>query len=247
MRFSPALIALPALASAQQQIPLVDQVKGWFAKATDAASSFASSVPTPSIVNPVDVAASSISDAATEKLTLENYQKILRPGAATASPGIEEWMVFITGGNKTCFGLCEHSEKEWNRSVPLLQASKNAPNLAYLDCESEPVLCNAWAAGPPTVLHLLLPQPLPDQSTPATTARFIPLNRTSVSSAEIVGLHTQAKYKDTEPYEGVWHPFDGQLVKFGLNVPIAYAIWGFSKVPSWAFMIGISFLSRTIM
>lgn len=246
MRFTPLIAALPALAAAEQA-PLLDQVKGWFAKATDAAAGYASAVPSASVPNPVKAAASTAAGAVTEQLTLENYKSILQPGAATASPGIENWMVYITGGNKTCFGLCERADTEWNKSVPVIAASKNAPHIATLNCETDPVLCNAWATGPPTIMYLQLPQPLPDQSTPATTARFIPLNRTSVAAKEIVALHTEDAYKKTEPYEGIWHPFDGPLATSGANVILGYVVWGFSKVPSWLFMIVISFASRTIM
>jgi hypothetical protein len=46
----------------------------------------------------------------------------------------------ITGGNKTCYGLCENAEIAWNTSVPLISASPNAPYLALLNCETDPVL-----------------------------------------------------------------------------------------------------------
>ena len=246
MRVSPLILALPALAVADQ-IPLVDQVMGWFNKATSVASSYASQVPNPSVPNPVRAGAAIVADGAVETLTLENWKEILKSGAATANPGIEEWMLYITGGNKTCFGLCEHADLEWNKSVALLSASRNAPHLARLDCETQPILCNSWALGAPTVVHILLPQPLPDQSLPATTVRSIDLNRTSVTAGEIAAIHTEEKYKDVAPYEGFWHPFDGPLAKAGLAIPLGYAIWGFSRIPSWAVMVAISFLSRTFM
>jgi len=96
-------------------------------------------------------------------------------------------------------------------------------------------------------MHIFLPQPLADQSTPATTVRSISFNRTTVTAPELAAIHLQEKYKETTPYEGIWHPFDGPLAKNGLAIPVGYAIWGFSKIPSWAFMIGVSFLSRNIM
>lgn len=133
------------------------------------------------------------------------------------------------------------------KSVPLLAAGRNSPNLGQVDCESEPILCNSWAAGPPTILHVLIPAPLADQSTPATTVRFINLNRTSTTAADIAKIHFEEKYKDVEPYEGLFHPFDGQLIKFGVAVPVAYVIWAFSKMPSWLPMIAISMLSRTFV
>lgn len=156
-------------------------------------------------------------------------------------------MVFVTGGNKTCFGACGTAETAFNKSVPLLAAAPNPPSLAMLNCESEPILCHAWAVSPPQLLHMQLPQPLPDQSTPSSTVRSIPLNRTTVTASQIAAYHIQDKYLEKTPYEGIFHPFDGPLAKYGLAIPAGYLIWGFSLIPSWAFMIGISFLSRTFM
>ena len=248
MRASTLLVALPALAAAQQ-IPFLDQVKGFFAKASESITSAASSVSVPSISlpNPVASGAAKIASLKVVNLDQNNYKDLLKPGAATASPGIEEWMIMVTGGNKTCYGACQRAEQAWNESVALLSASKSPPQLGLLDCEKNAVLCNAWAAGPPTILHFLIPQPLADQSTPATTCRSIRLNRTSITSPEIAAIHLQEKYKETEPYAGLFHPFDGLLAQNGVAIPVGYLIWGFSLIPSWAFMIIVSFASRTLM
>lgn len=56
--------------------------------------------------------------------------------------------------------------------------------------------------------------------------------------ASVTDLHLQ--------YEGFFHPFDGPLAQYGLTIPFGYLVWGFSQIPSWMFMIGISFFSRTI-
>jgi hypothetical protein len=252
MRASSVLLALPAL-SAAQQIPLLDnvvgQVKGWFAQASETASSAipAASSAAASIPNPIDAATAKVADVQVPALTLANHKELIKPGSATASPGIEEWMVFVTGGNATCFGMCKRPEEAFNGSVALLSATPNPPNLAYLNCEQDGVLCNAWGVSPPRVLHIQLPQPLADQSTPATTVRAISFNRTTVTAPEIAAIHLQETYKQTAPYEGFFHPFNGPLAEYGLNIPVGYAIWGFSKIPSWAFMIGVSFISRNIM
>lgn len=246
MRTSTLFVALPALAAAQQ-IPFLDQVKGWFAQASESITSAASSVPSISIPNPVASGAAKYASLKVTNLDINNYQELLKPGAATASPGIEEWMIMVTGGNKTCYGACERAETAWNESVALLSASKNPPHLGMLDCEKNSVLCNAWAVGAPTIAHFQLPQPLSDQSMPASTCRFIRLNRTSVTASEIAALHSNKKYQETEPYEGIFHPFDGFLAQNGLAVPVGYVIWGFSLIPSWAFMILVSFISRTVM
>ena len=239
-------LALPALALAQQ-VPFLDQVKGWFAAASESITSVASSVPSIAIPNPVASGAAKIASLKVINLSKDNYKDVLKPGAATATPGIEEWMVMVTGANKTCMGTCTRAEQAWNESVALMSASKSPPNLALLNCEKEAVLCNAWAVGPPQILHFLLPQPLSDQSTPATTYRNIRLNRTTITAPEIAAIHLQESYKEMEPYEGVWHPIDGFLATNGLAIPVAYVIWGFSLIPSWAFMILVSFASRTMM
>jgi len=104
-----------------------------------------------------------------------------------------------------------------------------------------------WSIGPPALYHFLIPNPRADQPQPATVARYIPLNRSSVTALEIAELHTKEKYKEKEPYEGALHPFDGWLEKTGINLPLAYFMWGVSKVPAWLPMILISFLSRNWM
>jgi hypothetical protein len=249
MRASTVLLALPAL-SVAQQIPLLDnvvgQVKGWFAQASETASSAIPAAPS-SIPNPVDAATAKVADIQVPSLTLANHKDLIKPGAASASSGSDDWMVFVTGGNATCFGLCKRPEEAFNGSVALLSATPNPPNLAYLNCDQDGVLCNAWGVSPPRVLHIQLPQPLADQSTPATTVRVLSFNRTTVSATEIAAVHLQETYKQTAPYEGFFHPFNGPLAEYGLNIPVGYAIWGFSKIPSWAFMIGVSFVSRNIM
>lgn len=244
MRASGLILALPALAVAQQQIPLVDQLKGWFAKATASVSTAVEKATHASIPDPVAAAAAKVADLKVERLTVANHMDVLL--GSDAAPGIETWEVFVTGGNKTCYGRCNRAETAFNESVALVAASSKPPHLALLDCESEAVLCHAWAVSPPSLLHFQLPQPLPDQSRPATTMRTIRVNSTTVTAPQIAAIHLQEKYLDTEPYEGFFHPFDGLPAKYGLSVPFGYAVYYFSLIPSWAFMIGISMFSRTI-
>jgi hypothetical protein len=129
----------------------------------------------------------------------------------------------------------------------VLSATPSPPKLVSLNCDAEEILCNMWSAGPPAIYHFLLPKPLADQSTPETTVRYIPLNRTSVTVSDITELSTKEKYKDTAPYDGYFHPFDGILAKTGINLYYGYFTWGFNKMPSWLPMIAISMLSRTFM
>lgn len=241
MRVSASLVvALSTLAVAQEQNPLNDigdKLKGWFEKV----QSYVPAAPSA----PVDAGAAKVAEVKTVPLTLENWRETLTPSASAMSEGPEEWMVYITGGNKTCYGMCGEADKAWNESVALLSAQLHPPHLGSINCDEQPVLCNSWAAGNPSIYHILLPAPVEDQSKPATTIRIFGLNRTSVSPTEIAKIHTS--YEETEPYEGVFHPFDGVLAQNGLAVPLGYFLWAFALIPSWAFMLGISFFSRTIM
>lgn len=132
-------------------------------------------------------------------------------------------------------------------SLPLLAARPNAPKFAVVDCEKEQLLCNSWSVGPPSLYYFQIPKPLADQSAPATTVRFLPLNRTSTTTETFKKLFVDGEYEKTAPYEGYFHPFDGEIQKYGLALPIAYVFWGFSKMPSWLPMILISFVSRSFM
>lgn len=132
-------------------------------------------------------------------------------------------------------------------SAAVLAALPNAPHLAELDCENNNVLCNSWMADVPSIWYILLPKPLPDQSRPSTDIYIRRLNRTSTTVRDIVSLHTEGKYKTATKSDSAFHPFDGYLHKYGVAVPIGYVLLFFTRVPSWAIMIGISFFSRTFM
>lgn len=75
----------------------------------------------------------------------------------------------------------------------------------------------------------------------------VPLNTTTTTVSTFTDLRATKSYKEKKPYEGWFHPFDGELAQYGAAVPVGYVLWFFAVVPSWMFMIGISFLSRTIM
>lgn len=92
-------------AFAQDQVPLKEKAAGWF----DKAKSYIPSG-TPSIPNPVQAAAGAFASKKVQKINIRNYQRILRPKVE----GEEEWLVYLTGGNKTCFGRCERADAAWN-------------------------------------------------------------------------------------------------------------------------------------
>lgn len=77
--------------------------------------------------------------------------------------------------------------------------------------------------------------------------RYQPLNRTSTTAQTFKNLIVDNEIEKVAPYEGLFHPFNGELQKFNLAVPYAYVTYYFSKMPSWLPMILISFFSRSIM
>lgn len=255
MRFQLALLALPSIAVAVDQQPLgglADQVKGWFKQAQSFIDkNVPNVVPSPSAQkaaqNPVKTATDKAKDALVTHLTLDNWKDVLRAGAHSKAGQPEEWLVYLTGANKTCYGLCGRADTAWKEAVPILSANPKGPQLAEIDCEEEQLLCNSWAAGPPTVYTIFLQHPQADQSVASTPVYSNALNRTSVTAMDIVNIHTKQEYKKNGPYEGAFHPFDGVLAKYGLAVPIAYVMWGLAKMPSWLPMVAISLLSRTFM
>ncbi|KAI2484623.1 hypothetical protein Ptr902_03563 [Pyrenophora tritici-repentis] len=248
MRFSSGLVlALPALAVAEEQIPILDKVKGFFNKATAAVSASISSMPSA----PVDTATSKVAEKVAEviqyPITLENWKEVMTVDATTSPPATQDWLVFTTGGNNTCFGLCGNVTKAWNASLPFIAAMPDAPKFAYLDCETEGVLCNSWSVGAPSLYYFQIPKPLADQSAPVPTARYLPLNRTATTAETIKKLIIDNEIEKVEPYTGHFHPFNGTLQQYNLAVPYGHATFWFAKMPSWMPMIVISFLSRSFM
>lgn len=241
MRFSAiTTLALPLLAAAQEN-PL-DQIKAQAQHYFDLISSY---IPNPNKAH-TDVAAHAAAAKAGGKalhiFTLDNWKETVLGSVKPASSNPSEWWVLVTGGNKTCFGHCDGVETAFNETAALFSANANAPHLAYLNCDNQPVLCNSWGAGPPSlwVMHASA-QPSP------VDVRILPLNITTTNVKTLTEIHSTKSWKEKAPYEGYFHPFDGQLAQYNLAVPIGYFLWGFGVIPSWAFMIGVSFLSRSMM
>ena len=243
MRITSSLVALPALAHAQQQIPMMDQVKGWFAKASSSITSALPSVQ--SLTSPVDPVAStahSLVELPVANLTQDSWRDALE-----LSPGGDPWMVFVTGANATCRGRCERAEQAWNASLLLLAAAPAPPpRLALIDCEPEPELCLSWSVRPPSVLHF---QPAPPGAAigAPTTFRHIPLNHTTVTGPAIAALHLADAHAATPPYTGIYHPVDGLVARAGLQRPVGLALWAVNQVPSWAIMVAVSMVTRMVI
>lgn len=248
MRFaSTTLLVLPALGVAAQQVPLLDKIKSYLSQATAAVSSAIPSTPSSPVEAAENKVAASVASFVQHRLTLENWKEVLTVDPTASPPTTQDWLIFITGGNSTCFGLCGNVTQAWNASLPFLAAAPNAPSFAYLDCETEGVLCNSWSVGAPSLYHFTVPKPITDQSASIPTVRYQPLNRTTTTVETIKALIIDNEIGEVAPYEGIFHPFNGTLQQYGLAIPYGYTLWGFGKMPSWMPMILISFLSRTIM
>ncbi|KAF3393567.1 hypothetical protein DPV78_009994 [Talaromyces pinophilus] len=241
MRVSALITLLPALVAAQEsQFAFMDQAKGWF----DQVKSFipqAASVAEPA-QQAVHHTTSKVSEQAVTHLNIKNYKDVLEPSTQP-----QEWLLFFTGGNKTCFGRCLRAEHAFNDSVALFAADPTSPNLGYVNCEQETILCSIWAAAAPSIWHLDLPQVHPGEKRPAVPLHVQHLNFTTVTPETIYNVHAEKTWEKQDRYEGWLHPFDGFLAESGLNVPLGHVIYYFSVIPSWLTMIGISFLSRNVM
>lgn len=126
--------------------------------------------------------------------------------------------------------------------MPWLANDISAPRLTKIDCEREEMLCGAWAAHIPSIWMILRPQH--DQIAEKTIITIHHLNTTTVDDAIITNIHTRREYLGVPPYEGAFHPFDGIIAKLGLTTPMAMTLFYLSKIPNWAFMIGLSLFSR---
>ena len=239
-------LALPALACAQDiQKPLIEQAADWFNSLRGYIPTTVPAVPA-AVKSPVAVPAAKVAAAKVIMLTMDNYESELTPDPdSLKSP--QEWMVFISGGNKTCGGYCERLEREWNETASVLAADPTAPNLAFVNCDTQGALCSTWMAKPPTIWYIQRPVAQADQSTPASTIYINYFNVTESTAGDMVALHSGKKYEEGILYDGWFDPFDGQLAKLGLNKVVGYVLYGTGLVPSWAFMIVISMVSRTIM
>jgi hypothetical protein len=114
MRFTSLITLLPALALAQEQVPLADRVQGWFNKAKNL-------VPTAVPADPIQKMAEKVSEKRVTDVTMRNWQSLLAP-----AEDAQDWYIYITGGNKTCFGRCDIADKAFKvRNRPLRASPGN--------------------------------------------------------------------------------------------------------------------------
>ncbi|KAK4098244.1 hypothetical protein N658DRAFT_499663 [Parathielavia hyrcaniae] len=263
MRFSTtALLALPLLAAAAES-PF-EQYK---AKFQNFLSNFGASTPGadkadgPAVAGEAPSVATgakgknAVEPKTIESFTLEDWKGTLygpvRADAAQPQPA--EWLVLVTGRNKTCLGRCERIETAFAEAAvkfASLPSSEPSPQrLARVNCEDQPVLCNSWSANAGSLWLFEVPA-APDAIVEIYTKR---MNLTTVTPQDVVDVYAgavtdraEAGWNRTDP-TGWFHPIEGKLAKFGLSVPLGYAFWALGAIPSWGMMLIMSFVSRTMM
>ena len=243
-------LALPVLGAAAEQKPLTDQIKNWFNAATESLLSAVPSAPTvpAGLKDPVSAAAAKGASMAVHKVTLQNWETLLTPDPSRAGP--TEWMILISGGNKTCGGHCTQLETRFNETATVLAADVTAPKLGYINCDDQGVLCATWSCQPPTIWHIQRPSTshlVGDEAVAPSIVTINYLNFTKTTAQDMVALHTSKKYEDGLVYDGIFHPFDGLLAQYKVNKIAGYVVFAVGLIPSWAFMIVVSMVARQAM
>lgn len=99
MRLLALLALLPALSLAENAFQHI------FNDVKERVSEFTAGIP-----NPIDAGASKVAAQKVERINIRNFQRKLAPKVESE----EEWMIYFTGGNKTCFGRCGTIDAKWN-------------------------------------------------------------------------------------------------------------------------------------
>lgn len=141
-------------------------------------------------------------------------------------------------------GHCGQIEKAFNETAAKFAVLPGSPLMGILNCEDQPILCNAWSAGAGNLWSFhMLPPPAPIDIYKKR------LNLTTTTSEELVQVKS-AESKDKAGFvllDSWFHPFNGKATELGLSVPYGYVIWAFGLVPNWLFMLMVSFASRGMM
>ncbi|KAM0264714.1 hypothetical protein ACHAQJ_000539 [Trichoderma viride] len=239
MRFSAATLvaALPALSAAQEN-PL-DQYVAQFQQVLGQVSSY---VPLPSRHDAAGAHEAKTGPMKLSVLTLDNWRETLYEPVAPNSKTPEEWWVLISGGNKTCFGHCGRVEAAFNETAVKFAELPNTPHMGLINCDNQPILCNAWSANAGNIWAFeMLPEPAPIDIYKKK------LNLTTVTSEDIFKLHEAGTKEAFTLLDSWFHPFNGKAAELGLATPLGYLMWIFGLLPNWAFMLIVSFASRSMM
>jgi hypothetical protein len=119
---------LPSLVTADQ-VPLREKAAGWLDKAK-------SYIPNSGPVDVVEAGAAHVAEQRVERINIRNWQRKLSPKLDTE----EEWLVYVTGGNKSCFGRCGHADSTWNVSLSVSLSISVLSN-QYLALAGGPSVC----------------------------------------------------------------------------------------------------------
>lgn len=103
---------------------LFDKLKEYSVSAQNAFEGFKDIVGA-GIPDPLDAGASVVAGHVVERINVRNFQRKLAPKLE----GEEEWMVYFTGGNKSCFGRCGPVDLIWNVRLHSLSPSVPDPTL----------------------------------------------------------------------------------------------------------------------
>ena len=139
---------------------------------------------------------------------------------------------------------CVRAEAAFNETADHFATLPDAPHMGLINCDNEPVLCNAISCGPGSLWILdVLPPPL------NVDINIKRLNLTTVEAKDIIGYLPREGRKEAgfRPFISYFHPFDGPLAKYGVLIPLGYVAWVFSFIPNWLFMFAVSAISRTMM
>jgi hypothetical protein len=264
MRFSSSvLLALPLLAVAAES-PF-EQYKAQFQNFLSNLGAKAPSASKEEKKPETTTTQAAVGSKTIETLTLENWNETLFKPVQPDATKPEEWWVLVTGRNKTCFGQfmpdhtvtylhwmiantesatghCLKVESAFNESALKFAVTPNTPHLASVNCDDEPILCNSWSASTGTLwIFEMLPRPAPIEIYRKR------LNLTTTTSQTFLDLHAAESKEGFKLHDGWFHPYDGPLAQNNLAIPAGYFFYYFNMVPSWAFMLIVSFVSRTFM
>lgn len=117
MRISTALLALPALTVAQEQIPLLDRVQPYVNQAITFVTSFTGQTSTGG--------SQTAPNPRVTELKLANWEGVLRHEGQHPAGNIEPWMVYVTGGNKSCLGNCARTDAAWDVCIILFSKQRD--------------------------------------------------------------------------------------------------------------------------
>ncbi|KAL0940349.1 uncharacterized protein CTRU02_203112 [Colletotrichum truncatum] len=233
------LLALPLLATAAES-----QFEQYKAQFQNFLSSFGGSAP--SVKQPEAPGEAAVPEPVTEKkvsvLTVDNWKDVLYAPVKPEAAKPEEWWVLITGRNKTCFGHCEKIETAFNETATKFAKLPESPHMGLINCDDQPVLCNAWSAGTASIWSINM---LPQGSQVDIYRKR--LNVTTTTSDDIVDLWKKNDKEEWILNDNIFHPFNSWVAQNNLSIPVGYFFWAFNLVPNWLFMLLVSFGSRTLM